>query len=123
MFKRFCRLLPDCLPVMLLALILIISVFYGWRAVLFWNAAVFSVVMCFAGIVFLHLSRVGENRRYSGLRAIGFFYLLTGGILPGAVTGLPENVYLFTIQALSGFCAIWFCSRLYNRMVQPGAEA
>ncbi|OSK94378.1 hypothetical protein [Escherichia coli] len=127
MFKRFCRLLPNCLPVMLLAVILIISVFYGWRAVLFWNAAVFSVVLCFTGTIFDDLSRMGKIRRYASLNAIDFLGGLVGFSLSAIASGFLKEAHQFTIYGLSGFCSIWFCFRLHiiclRRSVQSGAEA
>ena len=126
MFKRFCYLLPNCLPVMLLALILIISLFYGLRAVLFWNAAVFSVALCFTGTIFDDLSRTGKIRRYASINAIDFLGGLVGLSLSAIATGLLEEAHQLTIYALSGFCSIWFCFRLHiclRRAVPSGAEA
>ncbi|BAG78121.1 hypothetical protein [Escherichia coli] len=126
MFKRFCYLLPNCLPVMLLALILIISLFYGLRALLFWNAAVFSVALCFTGTIFDDLSRTGKIRRYASINAIDFLGGLVGLSLSAIATGLLEEAHQFTIYALSGFCSIWFCFRLHiclRRSVPSGAEA
>lgn len=126
MFKRFCCLLPNCLPVMLLALILIASVFYGLRAVLFWNAAVFSVALCFTGTILDDLSRTGKIRRYASLNAIDFLGGFVGLSLSAIATGLLEEAHQFTIYALSGFCSIWFCFRLHiclRRSVPSGTEA
>ncbi|ENC63503.1 hypothetical protein ECP02999176_5386 [Escherichia coli P0299917.6] len=49
MSERSARQWPDFLSVVLLALLLWISLFCGWRALMFCCASVFSVALCVAG--------------------------------------------------------------------------
>ena len=109
---------PDFLSVVLLALLLWISLFCGWRALMFCCASVFSVALCVAGDcldALIMSCRVPEHfARFvwpltwlGSLSGLGLAVMATSQLKTG-----PEHV----IWVLAGLLTFWLSFRFRARL-------
>lgn len=109
---------PDFLSVVLLALLLWISLFYGWRALMFCCASVFSVVLCVAGDCLEALIMCGRipERFDRFVWPLTWLGCLSGLELAALATSQMKTGPECVIWALAGLLTFWISFRFRARL-------